>query len=164
MSTITARTSIDATPERVWEVLSDFGGISQAAPHLTGSRLTGTEAGGVGASRHCDLSMPGVSTEEIITRWEVNQGYGVDIEMKGMPVRDGHAEFEISTEDGQTVLTGVMSYAMPFGPLGAAIDKVAGRKMASMWSGMLAGFKARAEDGVQVDGHSELPMSAVEVL
>ena len=164
MATITAKTTIEATPERVWEVLSDFGGISQAAPHLTGSRLTGAEDGGVGASRHCDLSMPGVSTEEVITRWEVNQGYGVDIDMKGMPVRDGHAEFEIDTVDGRTVLTGVMSYAMPFGPIGAAIDKVASRKMASMWSGMLAGFKARAEDGVRVDADSGLPTSAVELL
>ena len=40
MATMTATTKIDATPERVWEVLSDFGGISRAAPHLTDSVLT----------------------------------------------------------------------------------------------------------------------------
>lgn len=164
MARITAKTTIDATPQRVWEVLSDFGGISQAAPHLTGSRLTSAEQGGVGASRHCDLDMPGVSTEEVVTRWQVDQGYGVDVEMKGMPIRNGHAEFDISQEDGDTVLTGVMSYDMPFGPLGAAIDKLGRRKMVSMWSGMMAGFKARAEQDIEVGKDSELPRAAVDIL
>ncbi len=163
MASITAKTTIDATPGQVWEVLSDFGGISQAAPHLSGSQLTSAESGGVGASRHCDLTMPGVSTEEVVTRWEVDQGYGVDIQMKGMPMRNGHADFDITVEDGATVLTGVMSYELPFGALGRALDKLGSKKMASIWTGMLAGFKERAEKGTEVGKDTQLPMSAVKV-
>jgi len=67
MGRMTAKTTIDATPERVWEVLSDFGGISQAAPHLTDSVLTTEQATGVGAARHCDLASAGQSVDEVVT-------------------------------------------------------------------------------------------------
>jgi len=163
MASITASTTIDATPERVWEVLSDFGGISRAAPHLNESALTSDVSEGVGASRHCDLAVPGVSTDEVVTRWEEGRGYSVDVVTKGMPLKDGHADFDISSEDGKTVLTGVMSYELPFGALGKALDKLGSRKMSSTWAGMLAGFKARAESGTEIDKDTELAISAVEV-
>lgn len=163
MAKFNAKTTIDATPDRVWEVLSDFGGISQSAPHLTGSILTSDEPTGVGASRHCDLSMGGMSTEETVTRWEEGKGYSVDIQMKGMPMRDAHADFDISVEDGKTVLTGVMRYSLPFGPLGAVLDKLGSGKMSSIWTGMMAGFKERAESGTEIGKDTELPMEAVRV-
>lgn len=53
--------------------------------------------------------MPGVSTEEVVTRWEDGRGYSVDIQMKRMPMRGAHADFDITVEDGTTVLTEVRS-------------------------------------------------------
>jgi hypothetical protein len=161
MARMTARTTIDATPERVWEVISNFGGISQAAPHLTGSALTTGQATGVGAARHCDMAMAGRSNEEVITRWEEGVGYSVDVKMNGVPMRDGHADFDISVQDGDTVLTGVMSFEVPFGPIGRAMASVMQGRMTGMWNGMLAGFKQRAETGVEVTAETPLPLEAV---
>ena len=163
MAKLTATTTIEATPERVWEVLSDFGGISQAAPHLTGSVLTTEQATGVGAARHCDIAMMGRSTEEVVTRWEEGQGYSVDVKMNGAPMRNGHADFDISTADGQTVLTGVMSYEFPFGPIGQLMERISSKRMSGLWSGMLAGFKERAETGNDIGQETALSLEAVRV-
>lgn len=163
MAKMTATTRIDATPERVWEVLSDFGGISQAGPHLTGSALTSEQATGVGAARHCDIAMMGRSTEEVVTRWEDGKAYAVDVKMNGVPMRNAHADFDISVEEGETVLTGVMSYEMPFGPLGRVMESIGAGRMSRMWTGMLAGFKERAEAGTDVGAETTLPLEAVHL-
>ena len=161
MGRMTAKTTIEATPERVWEVLSDFGGISQAAPHLTGSVLTSEQATGVGAARHCDIAMAGRSTEEVVTRWDEGKGYSVDVKMNGVPMRNARADFDISVEDGSTVLTGVMAYEMPFGPIGRAMERIGSGRMSDMWSGMMAGFKERAETGNEIGKETQLPLEAV---
>jgi len=161
MGRMTASTTIDATPERVWEVLSDFGGISQAAPHLTDSVLTTEQATGVGAARHCDLASAGQSVDEVVTRWDEGKGYSVDIKMNRVPMRNGHADFDISVEDGSTVLTGVMSFEMPFGPIGAMMERIGSKRMTAMWSGMMAGFKERAETGNEIGSETQLPLEAV---
>ena len=163
MTTMTARTKIDATSERVWEVLSDFRGISQAAPHLTDSVLTTEQATGVGAARHCDIAMMGRSTEEVVTRWEEGRGYSVDVKINGVPMRDARADFDISIEDGDTVLVGVMSYEMPFGLIGRAMERMSSPRMSRLWSGMLAGFKERAETGTDIGAQTALPLEAVRV-
>ena len=163
MATITARTTVDATPERVWEVLSDFGGISKAAPHITGSALTSEQTQGVGTSRHCDFAMPGMATEETITDWRDGEGYDIEVKMRGMPMRKTHARFDIDEVDGAALLTATVEYALPFGPIGRAMNRVVGGKMTDLWSGMLAGYKERAETGNEIGKDTELTTSSVEI-
>ena len=57
MKTITASATVAATPERVWEVLSDFDGISQSAPHIDEAAIALEQATGVGTARQCDFTM-----------------------------------------------------------------------------------------------------------
>lgn len=163
MARLSARTIIHATPERVWEVLSDFGGIAASTPHLRSSTLTSEEPVGVGASRHCALAWPGVSTDETVTRWVEGQGYSVTIRMNGMPMRNARADFDTGLEEGHTVLTGIMSYDLPFGVVGRVLDKLVARRMSAVWAGTLAGFKARAESGAEIGADTPLGISAVEV-
>ena len=93
--------------------------------------------------------------------WEEGRGYSVDVKMNGVPMRNARADFDISIEDGRTVLTGVMRYEMPFGPIGRAMDRMSAPRMSRLWSGMLAGFKERAETGKDVGPQTVLPLEAV---
>ena len=125
--------------------------------------LTTEQTTGAGAARHCDIAMMGRSTEEVVTRWEEGEGYSVDVKMNGVPLRNARADFDISIEDGDTVLTGVMSFQMPFGPIGRAMERMSSPRMTGLWSGMLAGFKERAETGDDIGADSALPLEAVRV-
>ncbi len=60
---------INATKDKVWELLADFGGIIKFHPGLRDSYSTSTKKGGVGASRHCDL-LPAGSVEERVVEWK----------------------------------------------------------------------------------------------
>lgn len=163
MKNITAIATIDATPQRVWEVLSDFGGISTSAPHLKGSRLLTEGEPDVGAMRHCDFAMGGRTTEETVSRWVEGQGYSVDIKASGspLPMKNASADFDISEKDGVTVLKGAMHYEMGMGPLGGLLEMISAKRFTPMWSDMLAGFKERAETGAEIDKDSELKIEAV---
>ena len=64
-------------------------------------------------------------------------------------------------EDGETVLTGIMSFEMAFGPVGRVMERMMATRMSKMWTGMLAGFKERAETGTDIDAETPLPLEAV---
>ncbi len=86
MPVVAARVKIDASTERVWQVLADFGVVSQTNPGVSTSHLTSEEPTGVGATRHCDLTFSGATTEERIVRWDEGKGLGIDIyDGKGLP-------------------------------------------------------------------------------
>jgi len=112
--------------------------------------LTTEQTTGAGAARHCDIAMMGRSTEEVVTRWEEGRGYSVDVKINGVPMRDARADFDISVEGGDTVLTAVMSFEVPFGPVGRVMERMNLPRMSRLWSGMLAGFKERAETGTDI--------------
>ncbi len=62
---------IDASVQKVWEVLADFGDVYRWAPSVTNSYSTSENNNGLEASRHCDIAGFG-GIEEYITEW--NEG------------------------------------------------------------------------------------------
>ena len=111
MPVVAARVKIGASTERVWDVLADFGGGSKTNPGVSTSHLTSEEPTGVGATRHCDLTFSGATTEERIVRWDEGKGLGIDIyDGKRLPFSKATAEFNLEPDGEGSVLEATMAY------------------------------------------------------
>ena len=55
---------IKLEPAQVWAQLADFGNICHGHPAVKKSFITSAQKTGVGATRHCDLTMMGATAEE----------------------------------------------------------------------------------------------------
>lgn len=90
---------IDASPQRVWEVISDHEGMSRWGG-IRESRLLqkgSPDPNGAGAVRV--LRAPGQEIHERITAWEPPRRYEYTL-LRGAPVRDHHGSLEIVEEGG----------------------------------------------------------------
>jgi ribosome-associated toxin RatA of RatAB toxin-antitoxin module len=165
MPEIAAKVNVDASPERLWEVLSDFGGVANASPTIASSRLTSEITAGVGATRHCDLTVGKATTKERVTRWDIGTGLDVEIfDGTMLPFRRAEAKFRIEPDGGASALTGTIVYEMKFGVVGKVMDKLMVRRQWTRnWKDTLAGFKHLAETGTPVDGDTNLGGAAVIV-
>lgn len=144
---------IDATPERVWEVLSDFGAVDKYNPGALKSRSTSTNNGGIGATRHCDLPGNAVALERI-TAWRPNEYLALEIfgGEKLPPFKKAVGSVELKPEGNGTLVHGVLEYSLKLGPIGSLMDKaIVSRKFAEAWSGVMAGLKHHVETGEQVE-------------
>jgi carbon monoxide dehydrogenase subunit G len=163
MTTITREVAIDATKDRVWDVVADFGAIDMVSPGVTNSYITSEQDTGVGTERHCDLDFMGASVEEKIIDWQEGESIKIDIyERKNVPlVRDMIAEFVVREEDGKTILSATLQYAMS-GGVGNLMNAVMMKKMnTKTWNRLLAGFKKRSETGEKIDKNTVLDLGAV---
>ena len=135
--------AIDATKEKVWSVVADFGAMQNASPAVTKSYITSEQKTGVGTERHCDFAFMGASVEEKIIEWNEGESIKIDIyKRKNLPmVKEMTAEFEVREENGQTILRAAMEYSMT-GGLGDLMNSMMMEKMNTKnWGKVLAGFK-----------------------
>jgi uncharacterized membrane protein len=163
MTTIMREIAIDASKEKVWNVVADFGAIDMVSPGVTKSYLTSEQHTGVGTERHCDLVFMGATVEEKIIEWKEGESIKIDIyERKKIPlVKEMIAEFAVREEDGKTILSGTLEYAMT-GGMGNLMNAVMMKKMNSKtWNQVLAGFKKHSETGEKVDKNTNLDLGAV---
>ncbi len=153
MTSLSVHLDTTAPPERVWDVLADFGGIQRYSPAVLRSHLTGDAPTGVGATRHCDLAF-GAAVEERIVKWDDGTGYTVEIyDGKRLPpIRDPRATLAVGRyPDGRSRLSARMEYRPKFGLLGALADWLVFRRQFRKSLGLLlAGFKHHLETGEEV--------------
>ena len=53
--------------------------------------------------------------------------------------------------------------ALARSPIGRMMERIGSKRTTNMWSGMMAGFKERAETGKEIGGETPLPLEAVRV-
>jgi uncharacterized membrane protein len=71
------------------------------------------------------------------------------------------AEFVVREEDGKTILSATLQYAMS-GGVGNLMNAVMMKKMnTKTWNRLLAGFKKRSETGEKIDKNTVLDLGAV---
>lgn len=168
MPRLRASIHVDATPEEVWAAIGDFGNIYRWNPGVPASHLTSDQGEGVGATRHCDLALPGASIEERVTAWEPGRYYRVDIyDKKRVPfVKNLRAEVGVEPAPGG----GAIAYFAPSwetaaGPLGRLVDRYAIRPQYDKGGrAFVAGLKHFVEHGEDVAKGVRLPVDQATVV
>jgi len=155
---------INASKEKVWDILSDFGNVQNLSPGIAKSYLTSTTKKGIGATRHCDFTSMGSQVEEKIVEWEKGKSFKIELyDTKNIPMMKGmNAYFELENYEDGTKLSTTFTYHMK----NIVGDLLNGMKMEKMnqksWILFLAGIKHHTETGQNVSAATKLDLSSVK--
>ncbi len=155
---------INASKDKIWEILSDFGNVQNLSPGIEKSYLTSNIKNGLGATRHCDFTTMGSQVEEKIIGW--NEGKSIKIELydtKNIPMMKGmNAYFELESHKNGTKLTTIFEYRMS-NIIGDLLNNLKMKKMNNKsWVLFMAGIKYYSETGENVNKETKLDLSPVE--
>jgi ribosome-associated toxin RatA of RatAB toxin-antitoxin module len=122
--------TFEATPERVWEVVTDGELYAEVAPNL--SRVEVLSGEGEGMVREC-ADTDGRAWRETCTVWEPGERYRVDVHVADSPVhrRAFHSftgEWSVEADGDGARATMTFEYEPRYGPLGWVLGKVGERE------------------------------------
>lgn len=142
MAQIQVRSLIQASADRAWDALADFGNIHLFNPHLSGSHLVeGGGSCGVGTRRQCDLKRGGALHERVV-EWRPGESYMVEVSAPSMPVANMRTTMAVrSVAEGVCEVSMDCRYQPKYGILGRLLDALLLRHvMRSMLRGVVAGL------------------------
>lgn len=118
---------INTPSAAVWDVLKDFGNVSDWAPTVTKSYYLNSKTAGVGTGRHCDIKGFGGIKETVID-WQDGVGFTYEVTPLG-PLDASVSKWKITQIDNQTSnLEVILKYDVRFGPFGKLLHKFVMRK------------------------------------
>ena len=163
MTTITREIEINASKEKVWAAIADFGNICHASPGVISSKVTSDTKEGIGSTRHCDFSMMGATAEERITEWKDGESLKIEVyELKKMPgIKKMAADFSVKPKGDKTILKATLEYSMQnmlFDLMNSLMMK---RMNVKNWNSVLAGHKKYIETGEIVTEKTILELDKV---
>ena len=163
MQRVSAAVAIDAPAAKVWSVLADFGNINAFNPNLTNSYLTADTPGGVGATRHCDLVVPGASIEERVINWVEGESYTVDIyDGARSPFAKAFATLTVAPLDDERAEASMqIEWKAKGGILSGLFDRGLRSQNRKAVVGVLAGLKHHVETGSPVSARQRVDIGAV---
>lgn len=140
MTTITRTTLIDASPDEVWAVLTDFGAISGWADFVDHSSLMTEQTEGVGMQRR--IQMDRTIVVETVTAWKPGVAFSYSI--TGLPpiIRSVANTWRIGASGGSTMVSITTEVDTGPRPPQRAIAKGVARRLAKSSDAMLAGLAA----------------------
>jgi hypothetical protein len=121
MRALTLAIKINATQQRVWETLADFGTVSDWAPYMKNSHLIGEIRSAEGMRRGM-LHAWGFRFEETVTAWNEGEGFSFDVDQAPFPMKDVRESWSIGHQDGFSTVTTSVTYGMKMGLIGTVLD------------------------------------------
>ena len=160
---------IEASKERVWDAIGDFGNTYLWNPAVAHSHSTSKVPDGVGATRHCDLTISNSSIEERVVDWVENEQLLVEIfdGRRTPPFKEAWGKFtlEEAPDGGGTLTKAQIHYELKYGILGAAIDRFMVRPQYGKGLKLaLAGLKYHVETGKLVEKGTRVPVDKVTLV
>lgn len=121
MRALTQAIKINASQQRVWETLADFGTVSDWAPYMKSSHLIGETRSAEGMRRGM-LHSWGFRFEETITRWDHGEGFSFTVDRAPFPMKEVRESWRIGRQDGFSIVTTSVTYEMKLGLIGRLLD------------------------------------------
>ena len=109
MTRVTGEIRIDASREKVWDVISDLGSVSVWNPFLSNSYYTSEAKEGLEAARHCDFPDGGYIKERIL-EWKPGEAYTTEFYEGTVPFASYHGGYSLVDDGDGTIVTGVIEY------------------------------------------------------
>ena len=159
MTTFKKQITVDASKQKVWEIVSNLRDIYKFHPGVSKSYYTTDNTEGVGAARICELQ-PAGKILETVKNWEDGSGFLLQIDPieKAPPVKEfsGHFQLEeVNTHTTQVSLT--IKYEMKLGLIGDFLNKLIIRsKMEEGIDALLTGLKVHTENGLEIRDNKTL--------
>ena len=114
---------INSPTSAVWNVLKDFGNVSDWAPTVSKSYYLDAKTSGIGTGRHCDIEGFG-SIQEYITDWQEGKGFAYSVTPLGPLAKSNSSWWLSRIDDHTTKLEVIFSYDLRFGLLGKVLHKL----------------------------------------
>lgn len=109
MTVVTSEIRIDASRDKVWDVLSDLGSVSVWNPALANSYYTSEAKEGLEASRHCDFPDGGYVKESTL-EWNHGESFKLDIYEGTVPFESATGGFVLADDGDGTIATVTIEY------------------------------------------------------
>ena len=163
MAHFSAQIRINATKEKMWEVLADFGEIYRWNPGVRNSYSTSESGHGLLATRHCELLKGDDYLDENILEWRDGECFKVNIYKTNLPLHRNVVQFSIEADESGTIVTVAPDYVLKYGLLGRLMNQiVVRRKFKKGMEDLLTGLKYHIETGELVgDRVPEMAAAAV---
>jgi len=151
---------INTPTTAVWDVLKEFGTVSNWAPTVSESHYLTSQTEGVGTGRHCDIVGFG-SIQEYVTDWHEGKGFVYTVTALG-PLAASNSSWWLTRIDDQTTkLEVVFSYDIRFGLFGKILHKLVMRKkLEQSLPETLAATKKHVESNYRLN-QIQAPLAAV---
>ncbi|NND01554.1 MAG: SRPBCC family protein [Acidimicrobiia bacterium] len=162
MPSTTVRRTIEASADKVWDALDDFGNTQVYNPAIARSKPTSDIKSGLGATRHCDIDSAGKKhVQEEITAYDpASRTFTVEL-VGGSgrpPMEKVEAHFdvkELAPDRSEVAMTFDLTTK---GPIQAAMAMMAKGMLSKAGNRVLAGLDHHATTGENVQ---ELDKSAI---
>lgn len=152
---LTATVCIDASPARVWAVLSQLQDIHLWVRSIRHSYCPG-QSRGVGALRVCELSQ--ATIRETITAWE--DGRSFTYRGEGAPMmKQAFNTWSVSEHEGKTLVTSVAEVTLKGGVFGLLLTPMVRVMATRLGAQSLASLKYFVEQGEPYRAPAPLPIA-----
>jgi ribosome-associated toxin RatA of RatAB toxin-antitoxin module len=146
MATLHNEITINATIDKIWNILTDLECLEKYDPTVKKSTLISSEKSGLGAQRKVDMLDGKNWFEEKITVWRPNEALTYQLTNCSFPIKGLQHSYSFQQMDGQTKVKQVMVYTVKFGLFGKLLDGLMIRKQSDNGiKKFFAGLKSYAE-------------------
>ena len=132
MATIHNEITVNASIDKLWNILADLELLDRYDPTVKKSTVVSVEKTGMGARRKVDMRDGKNWFEEKITVFKPNEALAYQLTDCSFPIKGLKHSYSFEKNGNQTKVKQVMEYTVKFGLLGMLLDSLVIRKQSDV--------------------------------